>query len=78
MLAQTKFDDPFVRVDVDKLGGTAAMEALLRQREEESDASGMNGKKEFKRPSPVATFLHDDNQLYREDPKEGFEYQSAV
>ena len=77
VLAQTKFDGPFIRVDANQLGGTAATEALIRQREAESRDCGIE-KEIFRRPSPVATFLHDDSQLYREDPKKGFEYQSAV
>ena len=78
VLAQTKFDCPFVRVDANQLGGTAATEALMRQHEVECRDFDLKEKGNFRRPSPVATFLHDDSQLYREDPKQGFEYQSAV
>ena len=80
VLAQTKFDTPFVRINAEELGGTAATMALLHQQEREEAAAGPGGGviRELRRPSPVATFLHDDDQLYREDPKEGFEYQSAV
>ena len=74
VLAQTKFDSPFVRIGAAQLGGTARITEILRQ---QRDEEGSNGD-EFRRPSPTATFLHDSSQLYREDPGEGWEFQQSV
>lgn len=80
VLAQTKFDTPFVRISANELGGTTRITELMRQAEEEARASGESEevKKAFKRPSPIATFLHDDDQLYRDQPKDGWEFTQSV
>jgi hypothetical protein len=80
VLAQTKFDTPFVRISAEELGGTARIAKLIRQAEEEARASGESEevKRAFKRPSPIATFLHDDDQLYRDGPKDGWEFTQSV
>ena len=80
VLAQTKFDTPFVHISANQLGGTTRIMDQIKQAEEEARASGTVDEvaKAFKRPSPVATFLHDDDQLYRDQPKDGWEFQQSV
>ena len=80
VLAQTKFDTPFVHISANQLGGTTRIMDQIKQAEEEARVSGTVDEvaKTFKRPSPVATFLHDDDQLYRDQPKDGWEFQQSV